>query len=218
MARLLDRTGRPRTGQMPGLVEAIVTDNVDPKQLGRVKVQFPTLPEMPESFWARLNMPMAGRQRGWMTIPEIGDEVLVSFMHGDVNHAVVVGSLYNGVDLPPYANEDGENNLRVFQSRCGHRVTFDDTKGAERIEVVTGNQAIRIIWDAAGEVLSVFCSGDIEIEATEAIDIQTETFSLTAKESVNIEAGKAIVMKAGKVVGAVAGGQALIQAPDVLIN
>ena len=153
-----------------------------------------------------------------MTIPEIGDEVLVSFMHGDIHHAVVVGSLYNGVDRPPYANEDGKNNLRVFQSRCGHRVTFDDTKDAERIELVTGNQKIRIIWDAAAEVLSVFCNGDIEIEATDAIDIKTDTFSLTAKDSVSIDAGSNIVMKAGSVVGAVAGSQALIQAPDVLIN
>jgi uncharacterized protein involved in type VI secretion and phage assembly len=218
MARLLDRRGRPSTGQMPGLVEAIVVDNVDPAGLGRVKVKFPTLPETPESHWARLNMPMAGRDRGWMTIPEKGDEVLVSFMHGDFNHAVVVGSLYNGVDRPPYANEDGENNLRVFQSRSGHRVTFDDTRGGERIELVTHNQAIRVVWDAAGRVLSVFCDGDIQIEATEHIDVQTSTFSLSAAESVSIEAGQSIVMKASDVVGAVAGGQIKMQAPDVLIN
>lgn len=218
MARLLDRRGRPQTGQMPGLVEAIVVDNVDPAKLGRVKVKFPTLPEAPRSHWARLNMPMAGRDRGWMTIPEKGDEVLVSFMHGDFNHAVVVGSLYNGVDTPPYANEDGENNLRVFQSRSGHRVTFDDTAGGERIELVTHNQAIRVVWDAAGRVLSVYCDGDIQIEATEHIDLQTASFSLSAAESVSIEAGQGIVMKAGDVVGAVAGGQIKMQAPDVLIN
>ncbi len=218
MARFLDRRGRPSTGQMPGLVEALVVDNVDPAGLGRVKVRFPTLPEAPESAWARLNMPMAGRNRGWMTIPEKGDEVLVSFMHGDFNHAVVVGSLYNGVDKPPYANEDGENNLRVFQSRSGHRVTFDDTDGAERIELVTHNEEIRIIWDAAGKVLSVYCGGDIQIEAKEGISVQTETFSLSAEDSVSIEAGSNIVMKSGSVVGAVSGGQVRLQAPDVLIN
>ena len=218
MARLLDRRGRPFTGQMPGLVEALVVDNVDPSKLGRVKVRFPTLPEGPESAWARLNMPMAGRNRGWMTIPEIGDEVLVSFVHGDFNHAIVVGSLYNGVDTPPYANEDGENNLRVFQSRSGHRVTFDDTDGGERIELVTANEKIRIVWDAAGEVLSVYSSGDINIEAGEALSIQTETFSLSAEDSVSIEAGGEIVLSGGDVVGAVAGSQVQIQAPDVLIN
>lgn len=218
MSKLVNRSGRPHSGQMPGLVEAIVVDNVDPEKLSRVKVRFPTLPEQPESTWARLNMPMAGRHRGWMTIPEIGDEVLVSFMHGDINHAVVVGSLYNGVDLPPYANEDGENNLRVFQSRSGHRVTFDDTDGAERIELVTHNQEIRIIWDAVGKVLSVYSGGDINIEAKEHINVRTETFSLSASEQVNIEAGKALVMQAGKVAGLLGGSQVQIQAPDVFIN
>ena len=59
MPKVTDREGRPVSGQMPGLVEAIVTDNEDPDQLGRVKVKFPTLPDMPESYWARLAMPMA---------------------------------------------------------------------------------------------------------------------------------------------------------------
>ncbi len=218
MARLLDRTGRPLTGRMPGMVEAIVVDNRDPAQLGRVKVKFPTLPGEPESHWARLNMPMAGRDRGWMTIPEIDDEVLVSFMHGDINHAVVVGSLYNGVDRPPYANEDGENNLRVFQSRSGHRVTFDDTQGAERIEVVTNNEAVRVIWDAANKVLSVYSEGDIQIEAKEHIDISTESFSLTAREEATIEAGQGIVVRSEKVVGVMGGEQVQIQAPEVLVS
>lgn len=146
MPKVTDRHGRPVSGQMPGLVEAICVDNVDPEKLGRIKVKFPTLPEMPESDWARLAMPMAGRERGWMTIPEKDDEVLVAFMHGDFNHAVVVGSMYNGVDTPPYANEDQENNLRVFQSRSGHRLTFDDTKGDERIELISHNEEIRITW------------------------------------------------------------------------
>ncbi len=218
MARMLDRLGRPTAGQMPGLVEALVVDNVDPEGLGRVKVKFPTLPGMPESHWARLNMPMAGRDRGWMTIPEVDDEVLVSFMHGDFSHAVIVGSLYNQVDTPPYANEDGENNLRVFQSRSGHRVTFDDTSGAERIELVTHNKEIEVIWDAANKVLSVYCGGEIRIEAKDHIDISTETFSLTASESVNIMAGDAIVLQAGSVAGVLGGSQVQIQAPDVLIN
>ena len=80
MAKVTDMYGRPVSWLMNGVVEGIVVDNVDPDQLGRVKVKFPTLPEAPESYWARLSMPMAGQERGWMTIPEIDDEVLVSFV------------------------------------------------------------------------------------------------------------------------------------------
>ena len=218
MAAVANKWGKPQSGQMPGSVEALVVDNKDPDQLGRVKVSFPTLPEAPESTWARLSMPMAGRNRGWMTIPEIGDEVLVAFMHGDINHAIVVGSLYNGVDTPPYANEDGENNLRVFQSRSGHRVTFDDTKGSERIELVTHNKEIQIVWDSANKILSVYCGGDIHIEAKEHVSLETQMFSVSAAQNISIEAKESIILNSGAVTGVIGGAQVQIQAPDVLIN
>jgi phage baseplate assembly protein V len=174
---------------MPGMVEGVVVDNVDPEQLGRVRVQFPTLPDETQSWWARLAMPMAGRERGWMTIPEIGDEVLVSFVHGDHDNAVVLGSLYNGVDTPPYANEDGENNLRVFQSRSGHRLTFDDTSGSERIELISHNEEIRLIWDSSAKVLSVYSGKDIIVEAKETISWKCKDFVVEADQSISMKAG-----------------------------
>ena len=197
MPRLTDRHGRPVSGQMPGLVEAIVVDNIDPERLGRVKVKFPSLPEMPESFWARLMTPMAGQKRGWMTIPEKEDEVLVAFLHGDVQHAVVLGGLYNGVDQPPYANEDGQNNLRVFQSRSGHRLTFDDTPGAERVELILHNEEIRVIWDSAGKVLGVYSGKDIVIETQDTFSLKCTDFILDASNNIDIQAGKNANLKAG---------------------
>ncbi len=197
MPKVTDRHGRPVSGQMPGLVEALVVDNVDPEKLGRVRVKFPTLPDAPESFWARLVMPMAGRERGWMTIPEIDDEVLVSFVNGSHDDAIVVGSLYNGVDTPPYANEDGENNLRVFQSRSGHRLTFDDTKGDERIELISHNEEIRIIWDAKAKVISVYSGKDIIVEAKETLSWKCKDFIVDASNSVSVKAGTTMELKAG---------------------
>lgn len=197
MPKVTDRHGRPVSGQMPGLVEALVVDNVDPEKLGRVRVKFPTLPDAPESFWARLVMPMAGRERGWMTIPEIDDEVLVSFVNGSHDDAIVMGSLYNGVDTPPYANEDGENNLRVFQSRSGHRLTFDDTKGEERIELISHNEEIRIIWDAKAKVISVYSGKDIIVEAKETLSWKCKDFIVDASNSVSVKAGTTMELKAG---------------------
>ena len=197
MPRVTDRFGRPTSGQMTGLVEAIVVDNVDPDRLGRVKVKFPLLAEAPESFWARLVMPMAGNKRGWMTIPEPDDEVIVAFIHGDFNHAIVLGSVYNGKDKPPYANEDMRNNLRVFQSRSGHRLTIDDTAGAERIELVLHNEEIKVIWDSSGKVMSVYCGGDIIIEAKDKIEMSCTDFTLNASNSVNVESGANMTLKAG---------------------
>ncbi len=218
MPKVTNRSGRPVSGMMPGVVEAIVTDNVDPERLGRVRVKFPTLPEAPESYWARVVTPMAGRERGWVTIPEVDDEVLVAFMHGDFNHAVVLGGVYNGVDTPPYANEDGDNNLRVFQSRSGHRVTFDDTAGAERIEMISHNEEIRVIWDASGKTLSVYCGQDIIIEAGNAIDIKCKDFTLKADQSISVDAGQTSTYKAGQQT-TINGGQMLVmQAATITLN
>lgn len=218
MPRVVDREGRPVSGQMPGLVEAIVVDNVDPDQMGRVKVKFPTLPEMPESFWCRLVMPMAGRERGWMTIPEIDDEVLVAFIHGDINHALVLGSLYNGVDTPPYANEDQENNLRVFQSRSGHRLTFDDTSGAERVELVLHNQEIKIVWDSANKELSVYSGKDIIVEAKETIHYKCKDFKLEASNSINVSATQTMDVTTGQSCTINGGTQLTLFAATTLIN
>lgn len=206
LPKVTDRHGRPVSGQLPGLVEGIVTNNVDPEKLGRVQVKFPTLPEAPESDWARLAMPMAGQNRGWMTIPEIDDEVLVSFVHGDINHAIVVGSLYNGVDTPPYANEDGKNNLRVFQSRSGHRLTFDDTDGDERIELVTFNEELRFIWDAKEKTFSLYAGKDIIVEAKETISLKCKDFILEASNSISM---KAATMKVDAQTSTVNGGSQL---------
>lgn len=183
-----------------------------------MKIKFPTLPEMPEGYWARLVMPMAGRERGWMTIPEIDDEVLVSFVHGDINHAIVMGSLYNGVDTPPYANEDKENNLRVFQSRSGHRLTFDDTSGAERIELISHNEEIRFIWDSANKTLSIYSGKDIIIEAKETISLKCKDFILEADNSISMKAGTTMDVETGQTCTVNGGTQLTLTASMTLIN
>lgn len=218
MPKVTDRQGRPVSGQMPGLVEAIVVDNKDPDKLGRVKLKFPLLPDMPDSFWARLVMPMAGQKRGWMTIPEIDDEVLVAFVHGDINHAIVVGSLYNGVDVPPYANEDGDNDLRVFQSRSGHRLTFDDKKGDERVELIVHNEEIRVVWDAKDKTLSLYSGKDIIVEAKETISLKCKDFILEAGSSINAKSGTSTEIKTGTSCSVDGGSSLTLKAASTTIN
>ena len=218
MANVTDRFGKPRAGQMSGLVEAIVIDNVDPERLGRIKVKYPMLPEMPESYWARVVTPMAGRERGWVSIPEVDDEVLVSFVRGDIQNAVVVGSLYNGKDTPPYANEDGDNNLRVFQSRSGHRLTFDDTQGEERVELILHNEEIKVIWDSTEKVLSVYSGKDIIIEAKETFSLKCTDFVVDASNSVNITSGADTTMEAGANLAQEAGGNLTLEASLIKLN
>ena len=62
-----------------GVAIAIVTNNKDPDNLGRIKIEFPWLSDKDESPWARILTPMAGNDRGMYFLPEINDEVLVAF-------------------------------------------------------------------------------------------------------------------------------------------
>lgn len=101
-----------------GVVVGIVTNNKDTEKLGRVKVKIPRLSGEDESNWARVTSFMAGKERGAFFLPEVDDEVLVAFEYGDINMPYVIGSLWNGKDVPPENNSDGKNNIRVIRSNC----------------------------------------------------------------------------------------------------
>ena len=68
----------------------IVTNNKDPEGWGRVKVKFPTLTEEHESNWARVVALGAAKQRGFDCLPEVNDEVLVGFEHGDIHRPYIL--------------------------------------------------------------------------------------------------------------------------------
>ena len=126
--------------------------------------------------------------------------------------------MYNGVDTPPYANEDEENNLRVFQSRSGHRLTFDDTAGSERIELILHNEEIQVIWDSANKVLSVYSGKDIIIEAKNKISLKCTDFMLEASNSVSVKAGANVTVEAGANLNQEAGGTLSMEASLIKLN
>jgi phage protein D len=160
----------------PGLVIGLVTNNVDPRDMGRVRVKFPWLSDQVESDWARIAAPMAGNERGFLYIPEVDDEVLVGFEHGDVNRPYVLGALWNGVDKPPLAANravggDGKVNKRVIKSRSGHTVTLDDTSGAEEITIVDKTGQNKIVFHSPDNSMQIKVQGDLTIEAQGRISI-----------------------------------------------
>jgi len=180
-----------------GVVVGIVTNNKDPDGIGRVKVKFPWLSTDDESAWARVASPMAGKKRGIFFLPEVDDEVLVVFEHGDVNMPYIIGSLWNGVDLPPETNNDGKNNIRMIKSRSGHTITIDDTEGKEKIEIAdkTGNNTITI--DTKNNKLSFKSDKDIEISAPNGkVSINAKDFEVKASTSAKVEASTGMDLKA----------------------
>lgn len=172
-----------------GVVVGIVTNNKDTEKLGRVKIKIPRLSGEDESNWARVISFMAGKERGAFFLPEIDDEVLVAFEYGDINMPYVIGSLWNGKDVPPENNSDGKNNIRMIRSRSGHVITLDDSDGSEQIKIMDKTQKNMIIIDAKNNTISIKSDKDIELSAPngkvtiEAMDIETKSTASTKIEA-----------------------------------
>lgn len=144
---VLSPPARPQAAQT--LLVGIVTENNDPEKMGRVRVKCPTLTEEHESNWARVVSAGAGAGRGFDCLPEIDDEVLVAFEHGDIRRPYVIGSVWNGQDKPPESVSssvvDGKVRLRTLKTRTGHTLQFvEEDKGASKkgiyIDSVCGHQ------------------------------------------------------------------------------
>src|SRR5215813_4412314 len=87
-----------RAKKYRGVWTAIVMENKDtpPDNPGyRVKVTIPALSEDEKTFWARLAVPMGGKERGTYMLPEKDDQLLVVFEHGDLHRPIIIGSVWS---------------------------------------------------------------------------------------------------------------------------
>ena len=164
----------------------IVTDNQDPKGWGRVKVKFPTLTEAHNSNWARVVSVGAGKQRGFDCLPEINDEVLVVFEHGDIHRPYVLGGVWNGKDKPPNSVQEnvlnGKVRLRTFKTRAGHQIQFVDENTAKsqkgiRIDTNKGHQIY--LNDNDGSIL-IKSMGNMTLDARGQMDINAKSINMKA--------------------------------------
>lgn len=184
-------------GRTSGVAVGVVINNQDPQGLGRVQVKLPNYSDLDIGHWARIAVLMAGNQRGTFFLPEIGDEVLVAFENGDFERPFVLGALWNGVDNPPDTNADGQNNHRLIKSRSGHIVRFDDTAGAEKIEIIdkSGNNAIT--FDTANNTIKIVSAQDITIDASQgSIKLTAQNVSISSTSDTTINADGELKLQA----------------------
>ena len=184
-----------------GVHIAIVRDVEDPEGIGRVRLEYPWRQSSALSGWARIAVPMAGGERGTYFVPEPGDEVLVAFASGDIDHPYVVGALWNGEDTPPVADSDGDNDLRRITSRNGHELTFDDDADGGAITIETaaghrihiddtgGDESITIADTAGNEIVFDGTAGDLDITSNGTISIDATMLELSGSGNVDIDAG-----------------------------
>jgi phage protein D/phage baseplate assembly protein gpV len=165
-----------------GLVPAVVSDIRDPRKLGRVKVTYPWLDKTYVSGWARVTQTGAGKARGALVLPEVDDEVLVGFVHGDPDAPFVLGGLHNGKDTVPKLEKEpvdggsGKVAVRGFVSREGHTVQFIEDDG---VLIRTGDGKLSVRLNTKTSTVEIK-GGKVEVTATETVKIKGNGVSIDA--------------------------------------
>lgn len=221
-SQLRDQRADKLRGVYLGIVTANTKDGGDSKY--QLKLKFPWLPSsgqgaQDETFWARIAVPMGGPTRGSYFLPEVDDQVLVVFEHGYVERPIVIGALWSAKQKPPEKNADGENNFRVIKSRAGHRMIFDDTKGAERVILVDKTKKNKILLDSANKVVTIeTADGDIEIKAQETVRFHGKNVNVTTTGAIQGKGGMKLIVSTKGPINAKAGGVLKLQAMNAQAN
>ncbi|WP_290057469.1 VgrG-related protein [Amycolatopsis solani] len=176
--------GGAKSSPWPGVVPAQVSDLKDPANLGRVKLTFPWLDRDFTSTWARTVQPGAGKDRGALVLPEVGDEVLVGFEHGDFEAPYVLGGLHNTKDAAPRLSKDpvdgtsGQVTVRGFVSRKGHKLEFAEDDG---ITLASGDAKFVVKIDQKNQVIEVTSGKSVTVKAQNGVSIDAGTGPLELK-------------------------------------
>jgi uncharacterized protein involved in type VI secretion and phage assembly len=193
------------------LVVGVVTNNNDPDDMGRVRVKYPALGDNIEGWWARVATINAGQERGLFMLPQVGDEVVVAFEHGDPRRPFVLGSLYTGQDKLPEDLHDGQDRKAAFGVKSDHKVHIE---GKQAMTLRTGETlVIEVNRDGRGG------TGDVRLDAKGTIDEKAaNAFKMSAGQTIEISADQSVKIHGVSGVTIEASGSLKLSGASVDIN
>lgn len=151
---------------------AKVTDNEDPNNLGRIRVQFDWQALLDDEMmtpWLRMAQPYAGGGKGFSFIPEIGEEVMIDFEGGNAERPYVKGTLYNGVGDPDgkwLPNNNSSNQIKAIRTRNGHTIEIHDEGDNGYIRIYDNEKENYILTFSTDEkLIKLESTGNIELYA-----------------------------------------------------
>ncbi|MFD5426745.1 VgrG-related protein [Streptomyces sp. NPDC127084] len=185
--------------RLPSVANALVTDVQDPLKQGRVKLQFPWLDDAYVSDWTR-TVQLGGKGGGGVFPMDVGDEVLVAFDRGALDHPFVIGGLYNGRDLPtPVKDVPLHDGLRkqairhTLSDRQGNRMDLlSQRTGARKqgVRIASGDDRLTIQLDRTKTEITVDSKGSVVIKGSRAVSVEAGTdLTLSARRSLTIKSG-----------------------------
>lgn len=181
----------------PDMQLALVTDNDDPQKQGRIKVQFKwqcTANDTTE--WLRVVSPNAGhgdtgKNRGFLVVPEKGDQVLVGFEEGNIARPVIMGSVYhsNNVDSGGFSN----SNIKGMTSRRGSNLTFDD--GLHALTLATSAANIVNVHEQEGAINTTAAKVISHKTGNNLIEVKNDdgSITLTSDQTITLKSGKSSI-------------------------
>lgn len=177
---------------------ATVKENNDDKGQGRVKVAFDWQKNGKTTNWIRVQTPNAGvsgavsKNRGWVFVPEVGDQVMVSYEHGNPDRPYVTGSVFHSGSGK---GGDKDNKVKSIITRSGSAIVFDDETGSIVITDQTGKQLIILDGTDAITVMakkSITLTNEAEsviVMDDKSIGLQADTIALEGRKSVTLLSG-----------------------------
>lgn len=186
VARLIDKVERRFYGKYRGFV----VDNADPEQLGRLKLQVPSLlGDAVVTGWALPCMPYGGdANQGMLFIPEVGAGVWVEFEEGDLEFPLWMGTFWSKpggtseLPLPNQADGTEESAVqdpptrKIIKTRKGHTLQFEDKDNDEMVTLVEATH---------GHVLTMNQDGITTIDGTNGHAITLDANGITVTDGVN---------------------------------
>ena len=209
--------------RVSGIVVGTVSNINDPDNLGRVKVKFPWLGDNYESDWAWIAVPMTGASMGFFFIPDVEDEVLVAFDHGDVNRPFVLGSIWNSKEKPPGTSDDVKNKIFRHKTKKGNELIFDDKTDKVEIKMASGHritvgpEKIEIVDKGQDSVILDSQAKSVTIESKNSLSIKATTIEIEATASMKIKSAQ-VSVEGSATLDVKSSGIATIQGSLVKIN
>lgn len=158
---------------------ATVTSVNDPDGLNRVEVQLLSHSESPQQegvLWARVATPCAGPNKGAFFIPDVGDEVLISFVNGDTRYPVVIGSLWNGGQAAPETlggSGDAVDRWTIVGKNGTRIAIVEENPSEETIKLTTPGGASCEITDSSGGKIEFKVAGTTVTYDTQGVTVDT---------------------------------------------
>lgn len=174
------------TEKIYGIITGTVLENYNKDYLGKVKVSY-SFGETGKntSGWVPISMPYVSTGAGMYFMPEVGTEVIISFIMGNLNKPVVVGYLYSEKVTMPTDLDHEKNTVKMIKTKGGHQITFGEEADKEHL-TITSSTGITISLLDKEEQISI---SDKDKKNKILLDIKGGGITLDAEKTISLKIG-----------------------------